>query len=188
MTGHASAVAPPAMGAAKARRRDNWSVAAGAVIALSFAAVGNHALASIAAIGCVTPMIIGTDLHERRIPTRLIHSSAIILAISVGVTAAAGQPSQALHATLGLVAVGGAFLAVHLVIPCGTGYGDVRLASLTGTAVAYGTSVTMAVACAVVAAAASGVSCLIRRHQSAPFAAFVLPIALVTIAGVSISS
>jgi leader peptidase (prepilin peptidase) / N-methyltransferase len=188
MTDHASAVAPAAMGAAKARRRDNWSVAAGAVIALSFAAVGNHALASIAAIGCVTPMIIGTDLQERRIPTPLIHASASILAISIGATVARGEPSRALHATIGLVVVGGAFLVVHLISPNGMGYGDVRLAALTGTAVAYGTSVTIAVACAVVAAAAPGVSCLIRRHQSAPFAAFVLPLALVTIASVSISS
>jgi leader peptidase (prepilin peptidase) / N-methyltransferase len=153
-----------------------------------FAAVGNRTVASFAALAFVTPMIIGADLRERRIPTHLIHVSALILAISVGVTMAAGQPRQALYASIGLVVVGGAFLAVHLVVPTSMGYGDVRLASLTGTAVAYGTSVSTAVACAVGAAAASGVSCLIRRQQSAPFAAFVLPISLVTIAGGSISS
>jgi prepilin signal peptidase PulO-like enzyme (type II secretory pathway) len=84
-------------------------------------------------------------------------------------------------ATIGLIVVVGAFLGVHLASPSGMGYGDVRLAALTGTAVAYGTNESFAVACAVVAAAASEVSCLIRQQQSVPFAAFVLPIALVTI-------
>jgi leader peptidase (prepilin peptidase) / N-methyltransferase len=182
MTDHTSTIAPPANDAANICRRENWFVAVGAVVALFFAVVGNHAVASIAALACVTPMIIATDLRERRIPTQLIHASAIILAIAVGVTVAAGQPGRALHATIGLVAVGGAFLAVHLISPAGMGYGDVRLAALTGTTVAYGTNASVAVACAVVAAAASAVSCLIRRKQSAPFAAYVLPIALVTIA------
>jgi leader peptidase (prepilin peptidase) / N-methyltransferase len=182
MTHDASAIAPPAIGAAKARRRDNWCVAVGAVASLLFAAFGNHAGASMAALACVTPMIISTDLRERRIPKRLVHASAIILAIAVSLTVTAGQPSRALHATIGLVAVGGAFLGVHLASPSGMGYGDVRLAALTGTAVAYGTSPSVAVSCAVVAAVASAVSCLIRRQQSAPFAAFLLPVALVAIA------
>jgi leader peptidase (prepilin peptidase) / N-methyltransferase len=181
MTVQASAITPAAINATELRRRDKWSIAAGAVVALLFAAVGNHAVASIAALACVTPKIIIADLRKRRIPTPLVHASAIILAFAAGMTAATGQPSRALQATIGLVVVGGAFLGVHLASPSGMGYGDVRLASLTGTAVAYGTSVSTAVACAVVAAAASGVSCLIRRRQSAPFAAFILPIALVTV-------
>jgi leader peptidase (prepilin peptidase) / N-methyltransferase len=187
MTRHVPTVAPPVSDAAKTRRRDNWSVAAGAVGALLFAVVGNHAMASIAALACVAPMIIAADLRERRIPTQLIHASAIILTMSVGVTVAEGEPKRALHATIGLVVVSSAFLVVHLISPSGLGYGDVRLAAVTSAAVAYGTSVSMAVACAVVAAAASGVSCLIRRQQSAPFAAFILPIALVTNAVVAVS-
>jgi leader peptidase (prepilin peptidase) / N-methyltransferase len=182
MNDHALAITPPASDAAKSRRLDNWCVAAGAVATVLFAAVGDHAVASIAALGCVTPLIISADLRERRIPTRFVHASAIILAIAVGVTTATGQPCRALHAAIGLVAVGGAFLAVHLVSPNAMGFGDVRLAALTGAVVAYGTSVSVALSSAVGAAAASGVSCLIRRKQSVPFAAFFLPIALVTIA------
>jgi Flp pilus assembly protein protease CpaA len=182
MTNHAPETALPASDPAKAHQHENWCVGAGAVAAPLVAAVGNHAVASIAALACVTPMIIAADLRERRIPTPLIHASALILAIAVGVTAAAGQPVRAVHATIGLVGVGGVFLGVHLVSPEGMGYGDVRLAALTGAAVAYGTSASLAVACAVVAATASGVSCLIRRRQSAPFAAYALPIALVIIA------
>jgi leader peptidase (prepilin peptidase) / N-methyltransferase len=182
MTDHASTTAPRVNGAARACRRDNWCVAAGAVVALSFAAVGYPAVASIAALACVTPMIIATDVRERRIPTRLIHASAIILAIAVSLTVADGQPNRAVHATIGLLAIGGAFLGVHLVSPGGMGFGDVRLAALTGTAVAYGANVSLAVAGAVVAATASGASCLLRRQRSSPFATFVLPIALVTIA------
>jgi leader peptidase (prepilin peptidase) / N-methyltransferase len=187
MTDYAPTIAPAASNTTRPRRRDKWSVAAGAVVALLFAAVGSPAIASFAALVCVTPMIIAADVHDRRIPTPLIHASALILATSIGVTAAGGQPSRALHATIGLVVVGGAFLSAHLVSPRGMGYGDVRLAALTGTAVAYGTNVSAAVACAVVAAAASGVWCLSRREQSAPFAAFVLPIALVTNAVVAVS-
>jgi leader peptidase (prepilin peptidase) / N-methyltransferase len=182
MTRHTPTITPPAQDVTKAYRRNNWCVAVGAVAALSSAAVGNPAVASIAALACVTPTIIATDLRERRIPTKLVHASAIILAIAVGVTVAAGQPSRALHATIGLFAVGGAFLGVHLILPRGMGCGDVRLAALTGIAVAYGTSASVAVSCAVVAAAASGASCLIRRQPSAAFAAYILSIALVAIA------
>jgi leader peptidase (prepilin peptidase) / N-methyltransferase len=187
MTKHALVTKAPASCSAKARRRDNCCIAAGAIAASVFAAVGNHAVASIAVLACVAPMIIGTDLRERRIPTPLIQASAVILAIAVSVTAATGQPSRALHATIGLVVVGGVFLAVHLASPRGIGYGDVRLAALTATAVAYGTGASVAVACAVVATAASGLSCLLRREQSAPFAAFLLPAALVAIAGAALN-
>jgi leader peptidase (prepilin peptidase) / N-methyltransferase len=181
MTDAAAAIARSPSAAANARRRDNWCVAVGAVAALLFAAVGNHAAASLGTLACVTPTIIVTDLRERRIPTPLVHASAIILAIAVGLTAAVGQPNRVLHAAIGLVVVGGPFLGVHLVSPAGMGYGDVRLAALTGTAVAYGTSASVAIACAVVAVTASGVSCLIRQEHSAPFAAYIFPVALVTI-------
>jgi leader peptidase (prepilin peptidase) / N-methyltransferase len=186
MTDHAATIATPANVTTKPRRCDKWSVAAGAVVGLTFAAVGSHAVASFAALASVTPMIIAADLHGRRIPTPLVHASAIVLAASIGATVARGEPSRALYAATGLVVVGGAFLAVHLISPRGMGYGDVRLAALTGTAVAYGTNVSVAVVCAVVAAAASGVWCLSRRKQSAPFAAFILPISLITIPGVAI--
>jgi leader peptidase (prepilin peptidase) / N-methyltransferase len=149
---------------------------------MSCAAVGNHALAALAALGCVTPAIVATDLRERRIPTRLVHGSAVILAIVVVLAVASGQPDRALHAAVGLVIVGGAFLAVHLVSPSGMGFGDVRLAALAGTAVAYGASAGAAIACAVAAAAASGMACLLRRQRSAPFATFIAPIALMLLA------
>jgi hypothetical protein len=35
--------------------------------------------------------------------------------------------------TIGLLVLGGAFLAVHLISPGGLGFGDLRLAALCGT-------------------------------------------------------
>jgi leader peptidase (prepilin peptidase) / N-methyltransferase len=84
--------------------------------------------------------------------------------------------------TIGLIVVGGAFLAVHLISPSGLGFGDVRLAAICGTAVAFGTSVTAAALCVIAAATLAGATCGLARRPSVPLAAYLLPASLVTLA------
>ena len=66
------------------------------------------------------------DLRERRLPDVLTLTGAVAV-----LTAAAGF-GRGLSALLGALALGGLYLAVHLIDPAGLGGGDVKLALALG--------------------------------------------------------
>lgn len=85
------------------------------------------------AVGCALVWLVALtvyDIRERRLPNVLTLPGAVVV---VAVAAGAGRGSAA---TLGMVALFGAYLVVHLVAPTAMGAGDVKLAlgvgALTG--------------------------------------------------------
>jgi leader peptidase (prepilin peptidase)/N-methyltransferase len=78
--------------------------------------------------------------------------------------------------------VGAAFLVVHLVQPRGLGFGDVRLAALTGALTAYGTaSVADAAFAAVLAAVVASIATVARRARATPLAPYLLAASAVAV-------
>jgi leader peptidase (prepilin peptidase)/N-methyltransferase len=149
-----------------------------------FAVAGQPAWAAIAVVAGAATGIVPVDLRERRIPTPLVAAAAIAAVVSVAITSIENSSwSVTARALGGAALVGGAFLIVHLLHPAGLGFGDVRLATLAGGLVAYGTgNLTVAVATATVAAVAAALVTIAARSRSAPFAPFLIGAALVALA------
>jgi leader peptidase (prepilin peptidase)/N-methyltransferase len=115
---------------------------------------------STAATGVVFVGAALVDLHERRLPNRLLQLSA------VGVLAgwlAAFDGQLAVRSVAGGVMAGGALLVVH--IGRGVGMGDVKMAAVVGASAGMVVFVAAPVAIAVMAFSASAYGALARRSS-----------------------
>jgi len=78
------------------------------------------------------------DLDVHRLPDALVLPAYPIIVVLLGAAAALGGDWSALgRAAIGLVALGGAYLALAVAVPGGMGFGDVKLAGVLGFALAY---------------------------------------------------
>jgi len=82
----------------------------------------------------ITPALVGLDVLERRLPDPLTLGSYPLVAVVVAVEAVTGGTVRpVMDAAIGLLLVGGFYLAVALAAPRGgLGAGDVKLAGLVG--------------------------------------------------------
>ena len=96
------------------------------------------ALAPFALFGLALVAISAVDLEHQIIPNRLVYPTLALLVPLLVVASAADHRWRALEwaAVAGAVAFA-AFLAVHLAVPRGMGFGDVRLAGVIGVATGW---------------------------------------------------
>jgi leader peptidase (prepilin peptidase) / N-methyltransferase len=88
-----------------------------------------------AAVGLALSAI---DIEHRRLPTAIVLPSYPVLALLLGVSAAAHADGWSfVRAVLGGLALFGFFFAVAFAYPAGMGFGDVRLAGLVGGVLGY---------------------------------------------------
>lgn len=88
------------------------------------------------------PWLAGVDLDVLRIPNRVLAPTAAATFVLVGTIAAAGQGWRTLTTPLvAALATGAVFAAVHFASKGGLGFGDAKLAAVTGLAMgSLGTS------------------------------------------------
>jgi leader peptidase (prepilin peptidase)/N-methyltransferase len=73
------------------------------------------------------------DLDTRRLPDVIVLPSYLVGAVLLGAAAVLGEEwTRLLSAALGMLGLGGVYLALALVRPGGMGMGDVKLAGVTG--------------------------------------------------------
>jgi leader peptidase (prepilin peptidase)/N-methyltransferase len=149
---------------------------AGGIISAVLAAAGQPGWAALAVLAGVAVGVVAVDLRERRVPTPLVAIGAIAAVVVVTITSASDETwAPLVHGVAGAALAGAAFLVVHVVQPRSLGFGDVRLAALTGGLTAYGTaSVSAAALAAVLAAVVASIATVAGRARSAPFAPFLV--------------
>jgi leader peptidase (prepilin peptidase) / N-methyltransferase len=155
---------------------DRIIATAGGIAGAVLAAAGRPAWAALAVLAGVAVGVIAADLRERRIPTPLVAIGTIAAAVVGAITSARDETwAPLVHGAAGAVIVGAAFLVVHLVQPRSLGFGDVRLAALTGALTAYGTaSITGAAAAAALSALVASIATLATGARSVPFGPYLL--------------
>ncbi|HTZ10127.1 MAG TPA: A24 family peptidase [Acidimicrobiales bacterium] len=96
------------------------------------------ALAPFCVFGLALVAISAVDLERQIIPNRLVYPTLVTVAVLLVVASAADGAWHAV--TWAAIAGAGAFaafLVVHLAVPRGMGFGDVRLAGVTGMATGW---------------------------------------------------
>jgi leader peptidase (prepilin peptidase)/N-methyltransferase len=157
--------------------------AAGGLVGAALAAAGQPAWAALTILAGVGICVVTVDLRERRIPTPLVLIGAIAAVLVAAVTSIRDETwAPLIHAVAGAAVVGVALLVVHLVQPHSLGFGDVRLAALTGALTAYGAvSITAATVAAVLAALVAAIAAVAMRARSVPFAPFLIAASAVAV-------
>jgi leader peptidase (prepilin peptidase)/N-methyltransferase len=156
---------------------------AGGIAGAVLAAAGQPAWAALAVLAGVAVGVVTVDLREQRIPTPLVAIGTVGAVVVAVITSARDETwAPLVHAAAGASLVGAAFLVVHLVQPRGLGFGDVRLAALTGALTAYGTaSVADAAFAAVLAAVVASIATVARRARATPLAPYLLAASAVAV-------
>lgn len=170
-------------------RVSHVAVLVGSVLSVALAAGGWRAAAALAIVGGVGLGVVTVDLAQRRIPTRIVFTGAGALIAAVLVDAIRDSSIDGLVvAALGGVVVGGAFLVIYLWRPAAIGFGDVRLATVIGAAVAWGgDDLGLAVAATAAASVAAALYMVITRTRSIPFAPCLVPAAVVAIVAAALA-
>jgi leader peptidase (prepilin peptidase) / N-methyltransferase len=125
--------------AAHAERPLALAAASAAVLGAVAAVIGDDVvLAAYAVLGLSMVAISAIDLEHFLIPNRLLYPTAAVVGPLLVVSSAVDDRwgSLARGAIAGAVGFA-AFLAVHLAVPRGMGFGDVRLAGLLGLATGW---------------------------------------------------
>ena len=79
-----------------------------------------------------------TDLAAKRLPNRIVFPADVIgAALLVAGSVLDGEPGRLIDAGIGAIAYSGLLLIIHLVVPRGLGFGDVKLAVLLGMFLGY---------------------------------------------------
>ncbi|WP_456284960.1 prepilin peptidase [Microbacterium sp. JZ101] len=83
-------------------------------------------------------ILMRVDIHEHRLPDRIVlPSTAALLAVVAAHAAALGDAAPLARAVLGGLALGAFYLALRVANPEGMGGGDVKLAALVGVFLAW---------------------------------------------------
>jgi leader peptidase (prepilin peptidase)/N-methyltransferase len=131
--------------------------------ALGTAAPGGLAVGlGVAATGQLLALAALVDVHEHKLPNRLLTTALLATAVAV---AAASDPSVALAGLVGLFAAGVPMLLVRL--SRGIGMGDVKMAAVVGASTGTVSLVAAPTAIAVAALAGSAYGLLARRRRIA---------------------
>lgn len=131
----------PTCGTVRLHGRRPWAlgVVAAAVLGSLAARVGPHpALAAYLVLGAALVVVSAVDLERLIIPNRVVYPAAAAVAVLLVVASAADDRWQAAWwaAACG-AACFVAFYVVHVAVPRGMGFGDVRLAGLVGLATGW---------------------------------------------------
>ena len=95
-------------------------------------------LAAYAVLGLSLVAISAVDFEHRIIPNRLVYPTlAVIVPLFVGASALDDRWGSLARAAIGGAAAFACFLAVHLAVPHGMGFGDVRLSGVLGFATGW---------------------------------------------------
>ena len=139
-------------------------VTAGAVGAA--APLPDAARVSAAATGMVLAVAALVDVHEHKLPNRLLLAALAVTGVGL---AGSGQAPLLSRAMLGLVLAGGLMLLVRLTrgVGMGVGMGDVKMAGVIGAGVAPVAVVAAPLAIAVAALVASAYGLMARRDRLA---------------------
>lgn len=86
----------------------------------------------------ITVALAVIDLDTHTLPNRIVLPAYVVVPVLLAAASAlSGDWSAFLRAAIGLVALGGVYLALALAVPGGMGLGDVKLAGVLGFALAY---------------------------------------------------
>ena len=111
------------------------------------------------------------DVQSRLIPTRVVGPAILLCSGLLAVAAAAHHDwSRFGTALMGAALASGSLLTVHLVTPAGMGFGDVRLATLTGLALGWLSLGTVALGMFLAFLFAAAVGVGLRRLRGSPTA------------------
>jgi leader peptidase (prepilin peptidase) / N-methyltransferase len=115
------------------------AVVSAAVLGAMAARIGDDVvLAAYAVLGLSLVAISAIDLERFLIPNRLVYPTAAMVAPLLVVASAVDDRWGSLaRAAISAVVAFAAFLAVHLAVPHGMGFGDVRLAAVIGLATGW---------------------------------------------------
>jgi leader peptidase (prepilin peptidase)/N-methyltransferase len=95
-------------------------------------------LAAYAVLGVALVLMSAVDLEYQIIPNRIVYPTLAVMVPLFGVASAVDDRWGSLaRAAIGGAVAFGAFLAIHLAVPRGMGFGDVRLAGLLGFATGW---------------------------------------------------
>lgn len=140
-------------GASATTRRAAVAAATTSVVEATAVPVAGSVQAATAVVGVLLVAAALVDVHEHRLPNRLLAAAMAVAAIGAAWSLDGGAM---VRAAIGAVLAGGSMLVVHL--SRGVGMGDVKMAAVIGASagtVAL-TAAPMAVAVAALAAAAHG--------------------------------
>lgn len=130
-----------ACGATRAYGRRPWvlAVVTAAVLGSIAARVGPHPqLAAYLVLGAALVAVSAVDLERMIIPNRIVYPTLVAVGALLVVASAADARWSALWwAAAAGAACFAAFFAVHVAVPRGMGFGDVRLAGLVGMATGW---------------------------------------------------
>jgi leader peptidase (prepilin peptidase) / N-methyltransferase len=189
-----SFVTPVACASCGQARPHRWrplvlGVSSAAVLGGFAARIGaDAALAAFAVLGLSLVALSAVDLERQIIPNRLLYPTLAVVTVLLVLASAADHRWQRLEwaAIAGSVAFA-AFFVVHVAVPRGMGFGDVRLAGLLGVAtgwlglgrafVGFLAAFVLGALLGVVAMAASGAG----RKTRIPFGPFLAMGAVVTV-------
>lgn len=141
------------------------------------------ALAAVATVwlGIVTDVHIATsatlvalipaalvDVLDRRLPDRLVARAAVACFASTAASALVGQRIDIVGMALGVAALSGPLLALHLASPVSMGFGDVKAGAVIGMALGL-TNPLLALIALCVGSAASAAVAIVGRRRSVAF-------------------
>jgi leader peptidase (prepilin peptidase) / N-methyltransferase len=95
-------------------------------------------LAAYAILGVALVLMSAVDLEYQIIPNRIVYPTlAVMVPLFVVASAVDDRWGSLARAAIGGALAFGAFLAIHLAVPRGMGFGDVRLAGVLGFATGW---------------------------------------------------
>ena len=153
----------------------------GGLVAVALVLADSPEWAAVAVVAGIAFAVVPVDLRRRRIPTPPVAVGGAAVVAIVGIALLQGDADRAATAAIGATLVGGTFLAVHLLTPAGVGFGDVRLATLTGACLGFGAGLPATVLAVAGASAVAAMTALGVRQRSVPFAPFLLSAAVLAL-------
>lgn len=156
------------------------AAAAGLAMALS----GHVPVASGLAVAVLVPAAL-IDVHHRRLPNRWVAAAALTFAAAALIELGLGDGSDIGGAGLGMIALAGPLLVLHLVSPTSMGFGDVKAAAVLGACLGA-IDWQLALAGLALAAGLTSVVAIVRHRSVVAFGPGLVAGALIALAAHSI--
>lgn len=156
------------------------AAAAGLAMALS----GHVPVASGLAVTVLVPAAL-IDVHHRRLPNRWVAAAALTFVAAVLIGLGVGDGSDVGGAGLGMIALAGPLLVLHVVSPTSMGFGDVKAAAVLGACLGV-IDWQLALAGLALAAGLTSVVAIVRHRSVVAFGPGLVAGALIALAAHSI--
>jgi leader peptidase (prepilin peptidase)/N-methyltransferase len=164
--------------------RSGWSWRLAAIgAAVAGAAMGVHGhipLASGRAVAVLVPPAL-IDVHYRRLPNPWVGAAAVTFVVACVAQMVLGDSIDASSVALGVLALAGPVLALHLISPTAMGFGDVKAGIVLGACLGA-VSWELALAGLALAAGATSVTAIVRGRSVVAFGPGLVAGALVALA------